>query len=129
MSELATTETKMPRRRRSRDGRVNRLRSAILRTAPHLRDPQFAPLVGTFARINLLALDSYEFLRERGLIGENGELRSSVDTVQRLSSALLKIATALNLTPAAIGKLKGERPTDLASALATHIDEAETVEA
>ena len=64
----------------------------MLTVAPHLNDAKFQPLVNSFARITLLGLDSYEFLRERGLVGENRELRSSVDAVQRLIGVQLKLA-------------------------------------
>jgi len=67
-------------------------------------------------------LDAYEFLRERGLVGEDGELRKSVDTVQRLITAQLKLANALGLAPAALGKLRHERPIDLAAAFSEQAD-------
>lgn len=41
---------------------------------------------------------------------------------------MLKMATALNLTPAAMGKLRNERPVDLAAALARHAEDAEVTE-
>jgi hypothetical protein len=99
----------------------------MLAVAPHLNDARFAPLVSSFARITLLGLDSYEFLREKGLVGENGELRSSVDAVQRLIGTQLKLANALGLSPAVLGKLRNEKPADLAAALAGHVDDAEVV--
>ncbi|MGO9062438.1 MAG: hypothetical protein ACLQU2_34510 [Candidatus Binataceae bacterium] len=101
-----------------RDHRARRFRSQLLKVAPHLADSKFNPLIHSFARVSLLALDSYEFLRENGLVGENGELRASVDTLQRLSSTQLKLATALNLTPAALGKMRNAKPADLAAAFA-----------
>ena len=108
-------------RRRSKDQRVRRFRADLIRVAPHLDDRKFAPLLHSFSRVSLLALDSYEFLRDKGIVGENGELRSSVDTVQRLIGMQLKLANALGLSPSALGKLRHERPIDLAAALAEDV--------
>jgi len=94
------------------------------RIASHLDEAKFAPLLDSFARVTLLAHDAFDFLRENGIVGENGELRSSVDTLQRLVGQQLKLATALGLSPAAMGKLRNEKPTDLAAALA-QAEEAE----
>lgn len=99
----------------------------MLTVAPHLNDAKFQPLVNSFARITLLGLDSYEFLRERGLVGENRELRSSVDAVQRLIGVQLKLANALGLSPAVLRKIRNEKPADLAAALARHVEDAEVV--
>jgi hypothetical protein len=129
MSETPTLEiasNRPARRRRARDQRVKRLARQTIITCPHLDEPKYRPLVASFARISILALDSYEFLRERGLVGENGELRSSVETVNRLLSAQLKLAAALGLSPATVGRFRNERPADLVSALAEH-DEAQSV--
>jgi hypothetical protein len=110
-------------RRRPRDQRVKRFRRQMIIVAPHLDDPKYAPLIASFARISILALDSYEFLRERGLTNESGELRSSVEVVSRLFSNQLKLATALGLSPATVGRFRNEKPADLVGALAEH-DEA-----
>jgi hypothetical protein len=48
----------------------------------------------------LLELDAYELLREHGLVGTDGELRSSVTVVLQLASTQLKLANALGLSPA-----------------------------
>ena len=61
---------------------------------------------------------------ERGLVNEDGELRARVDVVQRLFTTQLKIARELGLTPAALGKLRNEKPIDLAAAFAND-DKAE----
>jgi hypothetical protein len=110
--------------RRKRDQRLRRFRRQLLVVAPHLDDPKFRPLLSSFGRITLLAADGYELLRSSGLTNENGELRSSVDTIQRLIGQQLKLANALGLTPAALGKLRNERPIDLAAAIA----EAEVID-
>jgi hypothetical protein len=116
--EVASRVTTPTRKQRSRDQRVRRFRGDLVKVAPHLNQRKFAPLLSSFARISILALDSYEFLRTAGLTGENGELRSSVTTVAGLINSQLRLASALLLTPAALGKLKGESPDDLAAAMA-----------
>lgn len=103
---------------RQRDQRVRRFRRQLLAVAPHLNDPKFGPLLHSFARISILGLDSYDYLRLKGIVGADGELRSSVDVVQRLVNAQLKLANALGLTPLALGKLKPGALDDLAAALA-----------
>ena len=45
-----------------------------------------------------------------------------MDTVQRLIGLQLKLATALGLSPAVLGKIRNEKPADLAAALAGHVD-------
>jgi len=93
----------VPRRRRYRDQRVKRLRHKVLADQPALRAAKYSALVNSFARITLLELDAYELLREHGLVGPDGELRSSVTVVQRLISTQLELATALGLSPVALG--------------------------
>ncbi len=123
MNELANQVATPARKRRSRDQRVKRFRSQLVSAAvaPHLNQKRFAPLVASFARVSILALDVYEFLREKGIVGADGEIRSSVQNFQHLVAAQLKLAVALSLTPAALGKLKGENPEDLAAAMARHV--------
>lgn len=106
-------------RRQPRDQRVRRFKRQLLEVAPHLNDPKFGPLLHSFARISLLSLDSYEYLRANGLVGSDGELRHSVDVAQRLATTSLRLATALGLTPLALVKLKPGDPDDLAAALAS----------
>lgn len=124
IDELTAPLARVPRRaaKVKRDGRVRRFRRQLAMVAPHLDDPRFGPLLGTFARISILALDAYENLRERGIVADDGELRSSVDVVQRLAGAQLKFARELGLTPSAVGKLCNERPIDLAAAMADVTD-------
>jgi hypothetical protein len=74
--------------------------------------------VEAFGINSLLVRDSYALLRERGLLNENGELRSSIDTLQRLMGLQLKLARELGLTPAVLGKIRNEKPVDLAGAFA-----------
>jgi len=93
----------VPKRRRYRDQRVKRLRRKVVADQPALRAAKFCALVNSFAQITLLELDAYEFLREHGVAGPDGELRSSVIVVQRLISTQLELANALGLSPAALG--------------------------
>jgi hypothetical protein len=106
-------------RRQPRDQRVRRFKRQLLQVAPHLDDAKFGPLLHSFARISLLGLDAYEHLRLSGIVGRDGELRPSVDVIQRLITSQLRLANALGLSPLALGKLKGALPDDLAAALAS----------
>jgi hypothetical protein len=110
---------------RKRDQRLRRFRRQLLVVAPNLDDSRFTPLIAAFGRATLLAGDAYEFLREHGLVNADGELRASVDVVQRLFTTQLKLARELGLTPAALGKLRNEKPVDLAAAFAENDSEAE----
>ena len=121
MEPASVIEPSKPRTgRRPRDQRVRRVGRQVITVNPHLDDPRYRPLVAAFARLAVLTSDSFEFLRARGLVGENGELRWSVETVNRLISNLFKTANALQISPAALGKLRGDKPIDLAAALAEH---------
>jgi hypothetical protein len=90
---------------RKRDQRLRRFKRQLLAVAEHLREDEYAPLIQSFGRISLLVIDGYEVLRAGGLLNKDGELRSSVDTFQRLVGQQLKLARELGLTPSAIGKL------------------------
>jgi hypothetical protein len=124
---LERTEQNTPSRRRPppRDQRARRFRRQLLVVCPELDEPRYAPLVASFARLSILGHDAYEFLREKGLVNEYGELRSSVEVVNRLIAGQLKLATALGLSPAVLGKLRKQQPIDLAAALAEHGENAE----
>ena len=115
-----------PARRKKRDDQVARLVRRVRKFSPSLEDPKYGPLLASFARMSLLALDSYEFIRTNGITGENGELRSSVETVNRLIAGQLKLATALGLSPASLAKVRNEKPVDLAAAFAhSEVEDAE----
>jgi hypothetical protein len=116
--DLITPHPSRAARRRPRDERVRRFKRELLKVAPHLNDPIYGPLLHSFARISILSLDAYEYLRQHGLIGDDGELRRSVHTAQLLVHSQLKLATALGLAPLALAKLKTAPTDDLASALA-----------
>ena len=119
METTTAIEPSKPRsaRRRSRDQRTRRIARQVVTVSPHLDDPRYRPLVASFAKQTVLVHDAFEFLRERGLVGENGELRNSLEVLNRLIAGQLRLATALNLSPASVGKLRGERPIDLAAAM------------
>jgi phage terminase small subunit len=122
MSDLPAKPTSRAAVARKRDQRLRRFRRQLLVVAPNLDDSRFAPLIAAFGRATLLAGDAYEFLREHGLVNADGELRASVDVVQRLFTTQLKLARELGLTPAALGKLRNEKPVDLAAAFAENDD-------
>ena len=123
MNDLTTERPPLTRRRRNRDLRVKRLRKQIIADAPHLDDIRLAPLVNAYAKVAILASDSYKFIKERGIGGADGELRRSVETVSRLFAGQLKMATALGLTPAGLREIRDEKAVDLAAALADMTDE------
>lgn len=101
--------------RKRRDHRIMTFRADLIRTAPHLDDPKFRAVLNAFAKVTILAGDSYEFLKQRGITGDDGELRSSIDKVSRLLSLSLKYARALNLTPDAPAAVKPVEYLDLAA--------------
>ncbi len=62
--------------------------------------------------------DSYEKLRGAELLGEDGELRPSIDTIRKLAESQSKLAERLGLTPASLRAFKREKRVDLIGALA-----------
>jgi hypothetical protein len=109
--------------RRKRDQRLRRSRRELLKVAPLLADAKYSPLVNSFCRVSLLAADGYELLRNGGLLDANGELRSSVATVNQLIGQQLKLARELGLSPSAVSKLKKDK-LDLPAAFA-EVEDAE----
>jgi hypothetical protein len=105
-------------RRLPRDERLRRLRRQIVALSPRLDDPKFGPVVGSFARMTLLSIDAYEFLRKKGIEGPDGELRSSVTVVRQVIDSHIKLAAALGLTPATADTMRGEKPADFVAAVA-----------
>lgn len=99
----------LPRCQRAR-GAVGR----IVKVAPHLKAKQFSLELDALARVYVIFRDTYDLLRVAGIVGANGELRPSVDTLRRLADTQLRIAEELSLAPVAFGKLKQE-PDDLAA--------------
>jgi hypothetical protein len=110
----------LTRRRRNRDLRVKRLRKQMIADAPHLDDIRLAPLVNAYAKVAILASDSYKFIKERGIAGADGELRPAVEVVNRLFASQFKMAATLNLTPDGLRKMRDEKPADLIELIARH---------
>jgi hypothetical protein len=118
-NEIAASSTvPTSRRRAKRDQRLKRVNSEIRKVTGHLDDPKYRIVLGTFGRTTLMLRDTYEVIREGGLLNKDGELRSSVDTFTRLAGLQLKLARELGLTPAALGKIRHEKPVDLVGAIA-----------
>ena len=111
--------------KRKKDQRIRAVARHVKSTAPHLDDPAFAPLVQGFARISILLADSYEKIRDQNLIGEDGELRPSIETIRRLVDTQSKLAEKLGLTPATLKALrKAKRANDIPARFA-NLDDAE----
>jgi hypothetical protein len=99
--------------RRQRDQRLRRIVRQAHCLASHLDNPVFTPVLQSFGRVSLLLDDAYEKLRSGDLIGEDGELRPSIDTVRRLAETQTKLAKELGLTPLTLRALGREKPADL----------------
>ena len=120
---------RLDQKHRAQDLRVRKVCRRLIRIAPELDDERFRPLILSFACTCLLVHDSYMHLLDIGLLNADGELRSSVSTLQGLLRTQLQIATALGLSPGALRALRNEKPADLAAALAySDAEDAETVE-
>lgn len=76
--------------------------SGIRALAPHVDSRIYTPTLQSFARVSVLLSDCYELIRRQELIGPNGELRPSVETVRRLALTQAHLAEKLGLTPAAL---------------------------
>jgi hypothetical protein len=109
-------------RARPRDQRLRRIVRRARTLAPHLDNPVFMPILQSFGRISLLLLDSYAKLQDGALIGEDGELRPSVDSIRRLAETQARLARELGLTPATLRVLGREKRVDLAAALVDIVD-------
>ena len=111
-------------RARRRDQQIRRFVRGLRSIAPHVDEPQFAPLLRSYAMITMMIERSYATLRARELISpKSDELRSSIDVLGRLIGQQSKLAAALHLTPATLRALRHKR-ADLAAALVT-IEDAE----
>jgi hypothetical protein len=84
----------------------------------------FTPILQSFGRVSLLLADAYEKLRDGDLIGENGELRPSIDTVRKLAETQARLAKELGLTPLTLRSLGREKSVDLAATFA-EVDDGE----
>ena len=105
-------------KRRQRDQRLRRVVRQILEIAPYLDDAKFAPLIRSYGLITLKVLDASEALREGSILNADGELRSSLTTLNQMLSTQLKIATALGLTPTSVKLIGKDKTIDLAAAFA-----------
>jgi hypothetical protein len=115
---------KPSRAQRERDQAVRRIVRKLQLLSPHLDDWRFLPLLRSYARVSLLIERSYQVIRNsESLIGEDGEVRSSVDTVRRLSETQSRLAEKLGLTPATLRAFSKEKTVDLAAALADKDDD------
>ena len=97
---------------RKRDQQVRRFIARIRTLAPHCDNPVFAGSLAAFARVAFLLERSYLFIRDKDVIGENGELRPSVDTVRRLAETHSRLAKELGLTPVTLRALSREKVVD-----------------
>jgi hypothetical protein len=108
--------------RHQRDQRLRRIVRRCRILAPHLDNAAFGPVLQSFGRISLLLADSYEKIRGAELLGEDGELRPSIDTIRKLADTQAKLAEKLGLTPSTLRTLGREKRVDLAGALAENDD-------
>ncbi len=113
--EIATSPRLVTRKR---DQQVRRFVRRIRTLAPHLDNPIFAPQLTGFAQTSLMLAQSYSFVRERGVIGDDGELRASVDAVRRLAETQARLAKELGLTPATLQAMAKGKAIDLAARFA-----------
>jgi hypothetical protein len=104
--------------RRQKDQRLRRIVRQCRTLAPHLDDRAFGPVLQSFGRISLLLADSYEKIRGAELVGEDGELRPSIDTIRKLADTQAKLADKLGLTPLTLRALGREKRADFVGALA-----------
>ena len=115
--------TQRLRRRWTRDEAVRRLMCGIRTLAPHVDSRIYTPTLQSFARISVLLSDCYELIRRQELIGPNGELRPSVDTVRRLALTQVHLAEKLGLTPSSLREATHERTAvDMLDAAAERIE-------
>ena len=106
-------------KRDKRDQQIRRFVSRLRTIAPHVDRPEFAAVLRGFAMISLTLERSYAALKDKEVISsETNELRSSIDVIGRLVGQQSKLATALGLTPAVLGKLKQPKRVDLAAEIA-----------
>jgi hypothetical protein len=116
---------KKDQKRRKQGLRDAAVARKLLTIAPHLDKEEFRPVILSFARVSNVTTDVYKFLRKNGLVGEDGEIRRSVDTLTRLMGVQLKLANALNLTPGALTRVPRSKGRDFAAVLVHGADEPE----
>lgn len=118
--------TNLPARRqrkRERDERVRRLVRVIRRATPGARldDPIFRPVLQSFCEISILKQLAYAELKDKPLLDDRGELRTSIESFRKLAEAQVRIARELGLTPAAAHLMGEAKNRDILGSLAeTH---------
>jgi hypothetical protein len=109
--------SRVPRKGKpTKDQRIRRVVREARTLAPHLDDRLFTPVLEGFARVSILLKDAYERIRNQELIGPDGELRSSIETVRRLADTQAKLAEKLGMTPSTLKAMRREKKGDLAAA-------------
>lgn len=112
--------------KRQRDQQIRRLTRRLQTLAPHLDRPEFLPLLRSYARLSILIERTYGVIRDDdSLMGEDGEIRSSIDTVRRLAETQSRLAEKLGLTPATLRAFSREKTVDLAAVMADKEDDDE----
>jgi hypothetical protein len=116
---LTTTQPRMPAKRR-RGEQVRRFCRRLRSLAPHLDNPAFAPLLQSYAKVLLLQSRVYEAVRAGEIVGPDGEIKTSVDSVRRLAETSARLARELGVTPLTLRALSREKNADLAASFAEH---------
>lgn len=97
---------------RKRDQQVRRLTIRYERLSG-TTDPRLRPAFRSLAIISLMLERSYQTLREReSLLNDGGELRASLDTVRRLLSTQKDLLRICGLTAESILSDRGDRSLD-----------------
>jgi hypothetical protein len=91
-----------------RDSQVrNRMRRLVETTS--LTDLRYRPLLASLARISILVEQGFETLKQRkSLLGDDGEICRSVDSVRRLLDSQVSMLRLAGLTPTAIAPPDGK---------------------
>ena len=83
---------------RKRDQRVKYAVTQLRTHFPHLRNrPGLLPQLKSYVRITLLIERGYERIRNDEILGADGEIRSSVDTLRRLMLTQSHLARELGI--------------------------------
>ncbi|HUY27315.1 MAG TPA: hypothetical protein VMV27_07825 [Candidatus Binataceae bacterium] len=122
-TQIATTAP----RTRKRDQQVRRIIRRLRTLAPHLDNPVFLPTLQSFARVSLMLERGYSFLRAADVVGDDGEIRSSYDSVRRMAETAARLAKELGLTPSTLRAMSREKAVDLPAHFAERSDDGEAV--
>ena len=110
MNERRTTEASIPARTAPMSRVANRVRRdqqirrtvRRLATLGNLADPRWRPALVSLARTTVLLDRMYEALRDRPLLDDKGELRSSIDVLRRMISTQQSLLGSLGLLPTSV---------------------------